>query len=350
MQYFLEYINSSDFVAHLLFPSVIIITGTFFGFIFKRIGHSKLMKIADRSAWEGDNVILNAIESQIILWFFLASVSISFRDIPIIEPFGLYISKLLIVVLIASITHALAKLIVGLVDIWSRNQGGGFPSTTMFTNFIWVIIYAIGLLIILDSLDISIAPMLTALGIGGLAISLALKDTLSDVFAGLHILLSKKVVPGDFVSLDSGEMGYIKNIAWRNTKMLERSNNIIQIPNTKLSSAIIKNYDSGDPSFSVKIFFGVGYESDLEEVEKVVIEVATELHSTMEEMNKESEPSFKIRAFGESSIDVAVYFRGNKYGDQNPITHEFIKRLHKRFKDEGIEIPYPMRTIIQRTD
>ncbi|MCS5647218.1 MAG: mechanosensitive ion channel family protein, partial [Candidatus Marinimicrobia bacterium] len=86
------------------------------------------------------------------------------------------------------------------------------------------------------------------------------------------------------------------------------------------------------------------------QVGKVVMEVATELHSTMEEVNKDAEPSFKFRGFGESSIDLAVYFRGNKYGDQNPIIHEFIKRLHKRFNQEGIEIPYPVRTVIQRSE
>ena len=201
--------------------------------------------------------------------------------------------------------------------------------------------------IILDTIDVSIAPMLTALGVGGLAVSLALKDTLTDVFAGLHILLSKKVEPGDFISLDSGEMGYIQNITWRNTKMLERSNNVIHIPNTKLSSAIVKNYDSGDPSFSVKIPVGVAYDSDLEHVSRVVMEVANELHSKMDETNKDAEPSFKFKAFGESSIDFSVYFRGNKYGDQNPIIHEFIQKIHKRFKQEKIEIPFPVRTILQ---
>ena len=206
------------------------------------------------------------------------------------------------------------------------------------------------MLVILDALDISITPMLTALGIGGLAVSLALKDTLTDVFAGLHILLSKKVQPGDFVILDSGEMGYIQNITWRNTKMLERTNNIINIPNTKLSNAIIKNYDSGDSSFSVKIPVGVGYDSDLDVVERVVMEVANDLHQSMDEMNKKAGPAFKFRGFGQSSIDFIVYFRGNKYGDQNPIIHEFVKKLHKRFNEEGIEIPFPMRTVIQRSE
>lgn len=345
-----ELIQSNQLMNTWLVPAIIVFIGIVLGIIFKQVIHTRLKKAALTSEWEGDDIILHAVESQIVLWFFWAALSLALRDVEIAEPFGLYVSNFLIIILMASITHAAAKLIVGLLDLWSKKQGGGFPSTTMFTNFVWITVYSIGLLVILDALDISIAPMLTALGIGGLAVSLALKDTLTDVFAGLHILLSKKVQPGDFVSLDSGEMGYIQNITWRNTKMLERTNNIIHIPNTKLSKAIIKNYDSGDPSFSVKIPVGVGYDSDLDLVERVVMEIANDLHQYMDEMNKQSTPSFKFRGFGQSSIDFMVYFRGNKYGDQNPIIHEFVKKLHKRFNEEGIEIPFPMRTVIQRSE
>ena len=345
-----ELIQSNQLMNTWFIPAIIVFIGIVLGMIFKQVVHTRLKKAALTSEWEGDDIILHAVESQIVLWFFWAALSLALRDVEIAEPFGLYISNFLIIILMASITHTAAKLIVGLLNLWSKKQGGGFPSTTMFTNFVWITVYSIGLLVILDALDISIAPMLTALGIGGLAVSLALKDTLTDVFAGLHILLSKKVQPGDFVSLDSGEMGYIQNITWRNTKMLERTNNIIHIPNTKLSNAIIKNYDSGDPSFSVKIPVGVGYDSDLDVVERVVMEVANDLHQNMDEMNKQSTPSFKFRGFGQSSIDFMVYFRGNKYGDQNPIIHEFVKKLHKRFNEEGIEIPFPMRTVIQRSE
>ena len=345
-----ELIQSNQLMNTWFIPAIIVFIGIVLGMIFKQVVHTRLKKAALTSEWEGDDIILHAVESQIVLWFFWAALSLALRDVEIAEPFGLYVSNFLIIILMASITHAAAKLIVGLLNLWSKKQGGGFPSTTMFTNFVWITVYSIGLLVILDALDISIAPMLTALGIGGLAVSLALKDTLTDVFAGLHILLSKKVQPGDFVSLDSGEMGYIQNITWRNTKMLERTNNIIHIPNTKLSKAVIKNYDSGDPSFSVKIPVGVGYDSDLDVVERVVMEVANDLHQYMDEMNKQSTPSFKFRGFGQSSIDFMVYFRGNKYGDQNPIIHAFVKKLHKRFNEEGIEIPFPMRTVIQRSE
>lgn len=345
-----ELIQSNQLINTWFMPATIVFVGIVLGMVFKQVVHTRLKKAALTSEWEGDDIILHAVESQIVLWFFWAALSLALRDVEIAEPFGLYVSNFLIIILMASITHAAAKLIVGLLNLWSKKQGGGFPSTTMFTNFVWITVYSIGLLVILDALDISIAPMLTALGIGGLAVSLALKDTLTDVFAGLHILLSKKVQPGDFVSLDSGEMGYIQNITWRNTKMLERTNNIIHIPNTKLSKAVIKNYDSGSSSFSVKIPMGVGYDSDLDVVERVVMEVANDLHQKMDEMNKKSTPSIKFKGFGESSIDFMVYFRGNKYGDQNPIIHEFVKKLHKRFNEEGIEIPFPMRTVIQRNE
>ena len=334
------------FLEALLFIIII----TFSGLLFKLIIHSRLKRLVERSNWSGDDIIVSSLESQIVFWFFLLGVSIVFDDINITEDLKNTIGKIINISFIASVTHVFAKLIVGFVDLWSKKQGGGFPSTTIFTNIVRITVYIIGSLIIFDRLNISIAPMLTALGVGGLAVSLALKDTLSDVFSGLHILLSKKVEPGDFVSLDSGEMGYIQNITWRNTKMLERSNNIIPIPNTKLSSAIIKNYDSGDPSFSVKIPIGVSYDSDLEKVGRIITEVSNNIHEKMDEVNKEAEPSFKFRGFGESSIDLAVYFRGNKYGDQNPIIHEFIKEIHKRFDKEGVDIPFPIRTIIQRKE
>mgnify|MGYP001487257537 FL=1 len=339
-------------------PALTIVCGILLGFIFKRFVHSRLKKAAERSNWAGDDAVLEAIEPHIVVWFFLGALSISVSKIEAVQPQNTYLisilndyaPKFLIIVLIGSITLAIGNLAVSIFDLWARDQEKGFPSTTMFTNFVRIAIYVIGILIILDALSISITPMITALGVGGIAVSLALKDTLTDVFAGLHILLSKKVQVGDFIQLDSGEMGYIQNISWRNTIMMERTNNIIHIPNTRLSSAIIKNFDSGDPSFSVKIPVGVGYSSDLDEVEKVTKKVINEIQSSMEETNNNYEPTMRFQNFGESSINLMVYFRGNRYGDQNPIIHQFIKTLHKRYSEAGIEIPFPMRTIIHKNE
>tara|TARA_B100001105_G_scaffold231653_1_gene204516 strand:+ start:506 stop:1249 length:744 start_codon:yes stop_codon:yes gene_type:complete len=239
-------------------------------------------------------------------------------------------------------------MLVGLFNLWAEKQGRGFPSTTMFTNFVYIIVWGIGLMIILDSLNIAITPILTALGVGGLAISLALKDTLSDVFSGLHILLSGKVQPGDFAELDSGERGYISDITWRNTTMLERTNNIINIPNSRLSTAIIKNFDSRESSFSVRIPIGVSYNSDLEHVADVTKNVAKNVAKDVEGCNTDKEPLVRFYEFGESSINLKVYFTAEKYGDQHNIIDVFVKRLHKRYNEEGIDIPFPIRTLIHQ--
>ena len=132
--------------------------------------------------------------------FFLSSIFIVLNDLSVAYTYKTYISIGLKILLIASITQAIARLIEGVFRLWTEKRGGGFPSTTIFTNIVSITIYTIGLLIVLDALNISIAPMLTALGVGGLAVSLALKDTLSDVFAGLHILLSKKVQKQNWTS------------------------------------------------------------------------------------------------------------------------------------------------------
>ena len=339
-------------------PVIIIVLGIFLGFVFKRFIHSRLKLVAKKSTWAGDDAVLDAVEPHIVIWFFLGALSMATSNIDSIAMENIYlksilndyVSKFLVIVLISSITIAVGKLAVSLFNLWAKDQDKGFPSTTMFTNFVRIAIYIIGLLIILDALDISIAPMITAFGIGGLAISLALKDTLTDVFAGLHILLSKKVQVGDFVQIDTGDMGYVQNISWRNTTIMERTNNIIHIPNTRLSSAIIKNFDSGDRSFSVKISVGVGYSSNLDEVEKVTNEVIKEIQISMDETNKNYEPTMRFQNFGESSINLMVYFRGNRYGDQNPIIDKFIKLLHRKYAEAGIEIPFPMRTVIHKNE
>ena len=266
-------------------PILILVLGIILGWLIKRFVHSRLSKLADKTKWRGDNIILNSIEPHIILWFFLAAARIAIDSIKLSEPFSSYkeyLATIIVIILFLSVTVTISKLLVGLFNLWAEKQGRGFPSTTMFTNFVYIIVWGIGVMIILDSLNIAITPILTALGVGGLAIALALKDTLSDVFSGLHILLSGKVKPGDFAELDSGERGYISDITWRNTTMLERTNNVINIPNSKLSTAIIKNYDSGDSSFSVRIPVGVSYNSDLEHVASVTKNVAIDVAKDVE--------------------------------------------------------------------
>ncbi len=343
-----NYIEAYPLLAIWLSPAVTVVVGIVAGWIFKRFIHTKVKKFITRTNWKYDDIVFKALESHVVTWFLLAAVYLAAGELVIIAPYNSYAAKIAIALLMLSVTLSVSAMAIDMLNQWSANKGSRFPSTDILTNLTRITIIAIGLMIILNSFGISVTPILTALGIGGLAVSLALKDTLSDFFAGLHILLSQKVRIGDFVKLDSGEMGYITNITWRNTAMVERANNVVTIPNNKLSQAITKNYDLKDTSYSIKIAVGVAYDSDLEQVERVTMDVAQSVIDDLDVASKNYEPIIRYQVFGDSSINFAVYLRGTKYGDHHPIIHEFIKRLHKRFGAEGIEIPFPMRTVIRK--
>ncbi len=200
-------------------------------------------------------------------------------------------------------------------------------------------------LIILQSLGIRITPILGALGVGGLAVALALQETLANLFAGIVIILSKQLRPGDFVQLSSGEQGYVEDVTWRNTTIRSLPNNMVIVPNAEISSSIITNYYQPEQQMAVLVDVGVSYESDLEHVEEVTTEVATEVMTEIEGGIPESEPFIRYNNFGEYSIDFTVIMQTSEVVNQYVIKHEFIKRLHRRYWEEGIEIPFPIRTI-----
>ena len=125
--------------------------------------------------------------------------------------------SVLVAVLILTISVAVARFAAGAVSSVVTARAGVAQSATIFVNIVRVAVVGIGLLVLLQSLGVSVTPLLTALGVGGLAVALALQDTLANLFAGVHILVSRKVQQGDYVRLDSGQDGYIVDINWRNT-------------------------------------------------------------------------------------------------------------------------------------
>jgi small-conductance mechanosensitive channel len=208
-----------------------------------------------------------------------------------------------------------------------------------------IAIITFGILMILQSMGISITPILATLGIGGLAIALAFQDTLSNLFSGLYLIISGQVRTGDYVKLESGEEGYVSDITWRNTTIKEIANNLIVVPNTKLGSSIFKNYHLPAREIIMQVPVGVSFESNLEEVEQVTLEVAKEVLQNVAGGVSEFEPFIRFQDFDEFRINFIVFLRVKEFFDQRQLKHEFIKKLHKRYQEEGIEIPFLIRNV-----
>ncbi|MFH1025219.1 MAG: mechanosensitive ion channel family protein, partial [Nitrospirota bacterium] len=225
------------------------------------------------------------------------------------------------------------------------------PTTGLAYGILKGTIIVIGCLVTLSVLGISIAPLLTALGVGGLAVALALQDTLANLFAGIHILLEKSVRVGDFIKLETGQEGYVEDITWRTTRVRMLPNNIVVIPNKNLAQSVVTNYYLPEKRMSLLIPVGVSYSSDPERVEKILVEEAKKAVGEIPGLLGDPEPFVRfIPGFGDSSLDFTLICQVKEFVDQYLAQHELRKRIFKRFKQEGIEIPFPHRTVYLREE
>jgi small-conductance mechanosensitive channel len=217
----------------------------------------------------------------------------------------------------------------------------------MLQGIVKIFVATIGLLMVLDSLGVSITPLLGSLGVGSLAVALALQDTLSNFFSGLYIMADKPFKVGDFIEIETGTMGQVLEVGWRSTKIQTVGNNIIVVPNSKAASAVLTNYDMKEHSVSVVVAFGVSYSSDLSHVEKVAFNVGKTIMQSLPEGVPTHTPIVQFREFADSSINGVLIVRAKSYYDRLIVQHHVIKNLHASFKQEGIEIPFPQLVLHQ---
>ena len=214
----------------------------------------------------------------------------------------------------------------------------GFGATSILPTAIDMIVYSIGFLILLESFGISISPLLTALGIGGLATALALQDTLANLLSGINMLVSKQIKIGDFVKLATGEEGQVVDLNWRNTTIKTPSENMVVVPNQKIASSTIVNYAQPFAECSITIPLGVSYGSNLDYVEKVTIAVANEVLQETEGGVTDFKAYVRYSGFGAAGVDFYAILRVRTVTDQALVRHEFIKRLYDRYEQENINL------------
>ncbi|MGA3281635.1 MAG: mechanosensitive ion channel family protein [Smithella sp.] len=332
-------------IKKMLLPAIIIVAGFLAGVIFEKLILRKIKKLSSKTNWESNEIFINALHGTTTILFLVASISLALESTELSPHILNLIHKVLLVLVIFFVTVVLSKISVGFVNVYSKKVDGAFTSTSIFTNITRILVFVIGILIIFQYLGISTVHILTVLGVGGLAVALALQDTLSNLFAGIQVLASGQLKPGHYLRLTSGEEGHITDITWRYTTIISLQNNTVIVPNSKLASAIVTDFSIPGEVISTSIEVGVSYDSDLEKVEKVTTEVAREVLKETGAGVPEFEPSVTYKKFGDSGINMDVNFRVKKFVDQYTVKHEFIKRLHKRYREEGIEIPFPVRTV-----
>ncbi|NQT33456.1 MAG: mechanosensitive ion channel [Candidatus Omnitrophica bacterium] len=316
-------------------------------FILKKIVFSRIRAFAVRTSTKLDDIVLHALDLPLLLLIFASGIFL----LDNIFQFGTDSELLAFVdiafkaVTIIAIIMLVNRLFMGIIELYSEKVQILKDSKGVVHVIIRVVVIGLGLLILLDSFGVSITPILASLGVGSLAIALALQPTMENFFAGIQIVIDKPFAIGHFIQLESGEEGYVEKIGWRSTWVKQLPNNVVVIPNKVLVGARVLNYYYPQKEMAILIQLGVHYDSDLEHVEKVTLDVAREIVSEVEGGVPGFDPFMRYHTFNDSSIDFKVVLRVKEFVDGYLVKHEFIKRLKKRYDKEGIVIPFPIRTL-----
>lgn len=329
-----------------LWPILILVSFAVVGYVLRFVLNVYVSKLSRKTKTKIDDIILDATKTPVVVVFLIIGITFALSQAPFIPTQitqYLPIVSSLAIILIGTVVSA--RIIIGILKYYGQTRPSMKSLVPFFSKLSKLIIYFIGLVLVLNTFGINVTALVAGLGIAGIAIAFALQETLSQLFAGMYIMTDRPVRVGDYIELDSGQKGYVENIGWRSTKIRELPNNIIVVPNSKLAGAIVTNYYLPQPEMACLVQVGVSYNSDLEKVERVTIDVGRQVLKKVTGGVPEFDPFIRYHTFSDFSINFTVILRVKEFVDKYLVTHEFVKELHKRYKKEGIEIPFPIRTI-----
>jgi len=311
----------------------------------KKLAFSRIHVFAARTTSQVDDVLVNAISLPATILIFASGLFLVERMLTLDSTVDKVVQMAFGITGLLAAVLFFDKLIRELIRYYSTRLEFLKASRGILVGLSRAVIISIAVVIFLDSVGVSITPLVASLGIGSLAVALALQNTLANFFAGMQVLADKPVTIGDFVKLETGEEGCVVKIGWRSTRIRLLNNNLVIVPNIKLIDGVITNYSLPDKEVSIVVPVGVHYRSDLQRVEAVVTEVARDVMRSVQGGVPEFEPLVRFSAFAEFSVNFNVIMKCREFTDSYGIKHEFVKRLHRRFREEGIVIPFPIRTL-----
>jgi small-conductance mechanosensitive channel len=285
----------------------------------------------------GQSAFGDAVRLPSFLWCFVLALYAGVETAGLPARLALHLGVLLQAAIVVSVTVTLANLAGSIVGRYGDRLGG--PVTGLAQTSARLAVLIVGLLVLLSTLGVQITPLLTALGVGGLAVALALQDTLSNLFAGMHVLAGREVRPGDYIRLSEGVEGYVVDIGWRTTRLRTLANNIVIMPNRTVAQATITNFALPLPLTGVSIRVDVDYASDPDHVEFVLLEEVRRAVGEVPGMLLEPAPVVRLHpGFGESALQYTVACHVASVGDVGLVQHELRRRILKRLRAEGMRL------------
>ena len=352
----MEYLKNIDWLAFadkLIMPVCILVVALFVGIALNsKLESSLAERVKNDDESKIKSIFLNALKGLpismcLIIGLYWIVNTANYLPDGLVRVF----SYLLFIVVVITLTRVVEKTLSGFIS-WKFSESGDISQSSLLNTLFKILVYASSALIILQELGISIAPIVTAMGVGGMAIAFGVQESVANIFSGLHLIVTKQVKINDYIKLGSGAEGRVTDINLRYTTITPAADgSVIIIPNKDIAGAMMTNFSRPRQDVGIVINMGVGYESDLDLVERVTLEVARDIQQQYDDYDPNDassplHPAVLFQEFGESSINFWAVLHASVYTKQLKIKHEFIKAITKRYREENINIPFPIRTVL----
>ena len=296
-------------------------------------------------------VILDIVRVPSLVWCLVPGIDAAIK-VAHLPPRTVHVLDLaLLAAIIVSVTVTLANVVGVLIVRLGERRALALAVTGLAQTSARAAVLIVGGLVLLAALGVHITPLLTALGVGGLAVALALQDTLSNLFAGLHLLADRPIRVGDYVKLADGVEGFVVDVGWRSTRVRQLQNSIAIVPNSSVARATIVNYDLPESRLGITIRVAVDYASDPDRVEAALMEETQRAAQEVPGLLADPPPSVRlIPGFTDTGLEFTLACSVARFTDQYLVQHELRKRILGRFRADGIALAGLPRVVQVRTD
>jgi len=330
----------------LVWPLAIFVAIFIIGWVVRRLVLKALRAWTARTKSRAGVVLAESLGGPLLIWAAILALHVALQSSSLPGKATDWGAKTLFVLWIATLTLMCMRIARDLIRLYGSQVPGALPVATLTQNLAQIAVMILGALVLLDHFRVSITPMLTALGVGGLAVALALQDTLSNLFGGFYVAVAGQVRLGDYIKLNTGEEGYVTDIGWRSTTIRSLGSSMVIVPNAKLAQAIVTNYHLPEKRMWASVEVRVSYDCDPDQIERVLLDIAAQGAREIPGMLADPAPSVMFDpGFGDSALDLTLNYQVAEFASQFTVRHELRKRIFRRFREEGIPIPLPARAV-----
>ena len=294
-----------------------------------------------------DDKLIEAVNHPIFYLLIFLGVYFGLTHLELSEKVSFYLGNTVLSLIYLGVGVIVARVSSIFVSSWGKKWAKKTKATLDDDLLPWahktisVVIYIIVFLIILKRWNVDITGLMAGLGIAGLAIGFAVKDSLANLFGGIAMILDKNIKVGDKIKINDKTSGIVKDIGLRSTKLRSFDNEVIIIPNGKLVNSQIQNFVLPDPKARANINFSVEYGSDIEKVKAVVLNAM----KNVEHVLKDPEPSVNFLEMGESSLNFVCRVWVDHYNKAYSTKVKATEVIYNTLNKEKIGIPFPTRTV-----